>query len=129
MIPSDQKIIDASRYLAEIKQDAVKVLVPSPEEKHERIDLVGLLSGRRPSLYRLYCAEVEEAGWIALSKLTMPKLTNGRKQDDLDAVRFIRTHSVSLDGFRSKQVVEIGKSDSSNERKTMIEWVTSRLRK
>jgi len=101
-------LLDASRYLSEMKREALTTIVPHPAEKEERIDLITLLRGRRPDLYRLLLAHVEQEGWKALSRGENPDISNG-----LDAISFIRTHAPSLDGKRSNQVVEIAKSEAA----------------
>lgn len=101
-------IIDASRYLQEMKREALTTIVPHPDEKDQRIDLITVLSGRRPNLYSLLTASVEQDGWIALSHAQQPDLSSG-----LDAIQFIRLHAPSLDGKRSNQVVEIAKSEAA----------------
>ena len=109
-------IIDASRYLSEMKREELTTLVPHPDEKEERIDLITLLRGRRPDLYRLLLAHVEQEGWKSLSRGEIPDLSNG-----LDAISFIRTHAPSLDGKRSNQVVEIAKSEPAPTSQSILD--------
>ena len=102
----EQMQLDANRYTMEMKRDALSAIVPSPEEKESRIDLIGLLAGRRPDMRRLFLASVEQEGWISLANAKVPDLKS------MDAISFLRSHANSLDGKRSNQVVEIARTDS-----------------
>src|SRR3989304_3432965 len=108
-------IIDASRYLSEMKREALTTIVPHPAEKEERMDLITALRGRRPNLYELFLALVEEEGWKALSRGENPDL--GR----VEAISFIRSHAASLDSLRSKQVVEIAKSEPRETSQSILD--------
>jgi len=104
----EYQVIDASRYMWETKREALTAIVPHPDEKESRLDLITVLSGRRPNLYELLLGYVEQEGWIAMSEKRNPDLSAG-----LDAIKYLRAHAPSLDGFRSKQVVEIAKSEAA----------------
>jgi len=101
-------IIDASRFLSEMKREALTTIVPHPDEKEARIDLITLLSGRRPNMYRFVLGLFEQEGWVAMSRGISPDISLST-----DVVRAIRTHAPSLDGKRSNQVVEIAKSEAA----------------
>lgn len=113
----EQIQLDASRYEMEMKKDALSAIVPHPEEKESRIDLIGLLSGRRPNMNRLFLASVEQAGWIALANKQNPTL------ETMDAISFLRSHANSLDGKRSNQVVEIARSDPQTNAKSILDML------
>ena len=108
-------IIDASRYLSEMKREALTTIVPSPDEIAKRIELIALLRGRRPDLYRMFLARVEQEGWIALSEGRNPEL------DSMDAIAFIQTNSTSLNGKRSDQVVEIARSETPLSQRSILD--------
>jgi len=111
---------DASRYMLEMKREALTTLVPHPDEKEARIDLITLLRGKRPNLYQLYRARVQEAGLLALARGEDPDI------EGLDLVSFVRDHAPSLDGFRSKQVVEIAKTEHSLQSSSFLESLRRR---
>ena len=108
-------MIDASRYLSEMKREALTTIVPHPEDKEARIDLITVLRGRRPNLNQLFLASVEEHGWKAMSRGENPNL------EGIEAVSFIRSHAPSLDALRSKQVVEIAKSEPRETSQSIID--------
>ncbi len=114
----EQMQIDAARYIFEQKREALTTIVPHPDEIERRIELIALLKGRRPDLYRLFLADVEQQGWIALSKGQNPDLSS------LDAIRFIQTNSTSLDGKRSNQVVEIARSETPMNGRSILDMLT-----
>lgn len=116
----DYAIIDASRYLSEMKREALTTIVPHPEDIEARIELIGLLRGRRPDMYRLFLAQVEQEGWIALSNGKAPDLQS------LDAIRFIQTNATSLDGKRSNQVVEIAKTETNVATRSILDMLKGR---
>lgn len=116
-------VIDASRYLSEMKREALTTIVPHPDEKEARMDLITLLRGRRPNLYEMLCAHVENEGWIALSHGLPPDL------EALDAIRFIRDHAPSLDGKRSNQVVEIAKSEAAPVSQSILDVLKRGIKK
>jgi len=116
-------MIDASRYLAEMKREGLTAIVPAPEEKEARIDLITVLGGRRPNLYRLMLANVEQDGWVAMANKKNPPLA------DLNIVSAIRAHAPSLDGFRSKQVVEIAKTEAPDTGKSIMDYLRQGRRK
>ena len=114
----EQIQIDAQRYIFEQKREALTTIVPHPDEIEKRIELIALLSGRRPNIRELFLADVEQEGWIALSKGQNPDLQT------MDAIRFIHTNSTSLDGTRSKQVVEIARSETPMQGKAILDMLT-----
>ncbi len=114
----EQIQIDAARYIFEQKREALTTLVPHPDEIEKRIELIALLSGRRPNIRELFLADVEQEGWIALSKAKNPSL------DTMDAIRFIHTNSTSLDATRSKQIVEIARSETPLQGKSILDMLT-----
>jgi hypothetical protein len=113
-----QEVLDAMSYIYEQKREALTTLVPKPDEIAKRIELIALLRGRRPDLYRLFLAGVEQEGWIALSEGKMPQLKA------MDATRFIQTNSTSLDGKRSNQIVEIAQTGQPNDGRSILDWLT-----
>ncbi len=110
--------IDASRYIYEQKREALTTIVPHPDEIEKRIDLIALLRGRRPNLYRLFLAEVEQQGWLALAERRNPSLS------PMDAVGFIQVNSTSLDGKRSNKIVEIARTDAPQNNRSILDFLT-----
>jgi len=118
----EQEMIDASRFLSEMKREALTTIVPHPDEKEDRIDLVGTLSGRRPNMYRMHLAGIQLEGLIAMSEKRAPDPSEF-DPETLGVVRSIRSHSNSLDSLRAKQVVEIAKSESAVAPKSIMDWI------
>lgn len=104
---TDAAVVDAQRYITEMKREALQTIVPSPVDLENRIDLIGLLGGRRPLLRELLLASIEQDGWIALSRGDTPD------PHSLDAIKYIEQHAPSLSGKRADQVVEIAKSEAA----------------
>ena len=71
------------------------------------MDLITVFGGRRPLIREMLLANVEQDGWVAMAEKKNP--TPG----STDAIKWLRNHAPSLDGFRSKQVVEIARSESA----------------
>lgn len=114
----EQIQLDAQRYIFEQKREALTTIVPHPDEIAKRIELIALLSGRRPNIRELLLGGVEEKGWIALANIQNPSLEN------IEAARFIHTNSTSLDGTRSKQVVEIARSETPLQGRSILDMLT-----
>jgi len=125
----DEIVLDASRYLSEMKREALTTIVPHPYEKAQRLDLIGLFGGRRPNLNRFFLAAIEEAGWIALSRGENPILSGTPDLNADKGIEFLRSHAPSIDGFRSKQVVDIAKSEVHESPQTILEMISRKLGK
>lgn len=120
---NDSGPMDLSKFIWQQKTEIAKALVPEPEDKHQRIDFITLLGGRRPNLNLTFLAHVEEEGWIDLEHLKEPDLEKVR------AVKFLTLYAPSLDGKRSDQLVELGKSENHDELQSAMEWLKGRFKK
>jgi len=111
---------DASRYLAEMKKEALGVLFPSPSEQDERMSLITILKGKAPNMYTLYLAAVEWECWLAMEQ---------RRKidwDKLDPVLFIRAHAPSILGKGRKDAVEIARAAPSNNNRSLLDVLRGR---
>lgn len=115
--PSDrpQTDLDASRFLAEMKREALTTLVPEQRSILARIPLIGHLIGRHPDIHDLYLAAVEWEGWQALE--------DGRdiKWENLNPIDFLRVHASSIGAERAKQIVEIARSENHDINPSVFE--------
>lgn len=95
---------DLSKYLMEMKREALNVLVPEPLEIEARIPLVTHLRGRHPDLNELFLALVEWEGWKSIE--------DGREMDwkGLDPGEFLKEHAPSISAKRAEQIVRIAQT-------------------
>lgn len=101
---SDFVAQDVSRYLAEMKSDALGKIFPSPEELSRRIPLISHLTGRHPNIAKLYKARVH---FVALQAMRKGEAIPWEK---LDPVAFLMEHAPSLGGERAQQAVDIARA-------------------
>jgi len=105
------RLADVSKYLSEMRKEALAVLFPNPTEQDERMSLITTFRGRPPDLYTLYLAAVEWEGWTALVE---------KRQMDwskLNPADFLKSHSPSIQGKRASQAVEIARATPTPERR------------
>jgi hypothetical protein len=113
--------IDLSKFIQQGKMEIARALVPDKDDKQDQIDFITVLSGRRPNLNRLFLAHVEEEGWKDLEQGIEPDLGK------VNAVKFLSLYATSLDALRSKQLVELGKSENHEELQSAMEWLRSKI--
>ncbi len=119
--PKDKVVIDAMTQQWQTKVDAIETISPR-YDKLGRIDLITILAGKRPNMYKLYQAKVQLEGLMDLEQLKTPVIAD-------DLFDFIRTHAPSLDAKRSEQIMEIAKSETHEEPLSILDRISSRLGK
>lgn len=116
MTPRQQADIDASRYLSEMKREALQAIAPKGWKAIlEAIPLIGHLVGRHPDINDLYLAAVEWEGWNALEE--------GRaiRWELLNPIDWLSTRSASIGAERAKHIVEIARAEAPQDQRGLIE--------
>lgn len=118
-VAKDKVVIDALSQEWQKKTDAIEAIVPRYDIQG-RIDLITVLSGKRPNLYKLYQADVQLKGLEMLEQLKTPVIT-------ADLSDHVSVRASSLDAIRSKQVVEIAKSGEPQIEPSILDRISARL--
>ena len=119
-------MIDAEAASYDRKKEGAALLLPSKTDKPDAIDFITQLGGKRSNLYKLYQVRVHEKGLVAMAENPPRRISMKEMQE---CAEFILLYSQSLDAMRSKQVVEILKSEVHEPPPSMLEAAIGRFRK
>lgn len=111
---------DASLAQVKMKTDAIDKLAPDPDEQDDRMSLITILRGKQPHLYMLYQADVE---WEILSAYEEQREIDWKP---LNPVTWIKNHAPSLQGRRSKEIVEIARSSQAAHKHSLFDILRGR---